>query len=62
MRSAGVKKAELARRLGWQKSHVDRLLDLMHKSRLDQLEQALNVLDKVIVLEVKGRPLMRVAG
>ena len=51
-----MKKAELARKLGWQKSQVDRLLDLMHKSRLDQLEQALQVFDKVIVLDVKRRP------
>src|SRR6266849_408307 len=56
MRAAGMKKAELARRLGWQKSQVDRLLDLMHKSRPDQLEQALKVLGRVIVLEVKSRP------
>ena len=56
LRSSGMKKAELARKLGWQKSQVDRLLDLMHKSRLDQLEQALQVFDKVIVLDVKRRP------
>ena len=56
LRSSGMKKAELARKLGWQKSQVDRLLDMMHKSRLDQLEQALRVFDKVIVLDVKRRP------
>ena len=55
LRAAGMKKAELARRLGWQKSQVDRLLDLMHTSRLDQLEQALALFDKVIVLNVKRR-------
>jgi antitoxin HicB len=55
MRAAGMKKAELARRLGWQKSQVDRLLDLMHTSRLDQLERALALFDKVIVLDVKRR-------
>ena len=56
LRSKRMKKAELARQLGWQKSQVDRLLDLMHTSRLDQLEQALRVFDKVIVLEVKSLP------
>ena len=56
LRSSGMKKAELARKLGWEKSQVDRLLDLMHKSRLDQLEQALQVFDKVVVLDVKRRP------
>ena len=30
MRVAGVRKADLARRLSWQKSQVDRLLDLNH--------------------------------
>src|SRR4051812_9951590 len=29
LRAAGMKKADLARKLGWQKSQVDRLLDLM---------------------------------
>jgi len=59
MRAAGMKKTELARRLGWQKSQVDPLLDMMHKSRLDQLEQALRVLGRVIVLKVKSRPEMQ---
>lgn len=34
----GVRKAELARRLGWKAPQVDRLFDLNHASRLDQLE------------------------
>ena len=55
LRAAGMKKADLARRLGWQKSQVDRLLDLMHKSRLDQLEQALSILGKIIVLDIRNR-------
>ena len=53
MRAAGVRKADLARRLGWQKSQVDRLLDLNHASRLEQIEQALQVLGKALVLEVQ---------
>jgi antitoxin HicB len=53
MRSAGVRKAELARRLGWQKSQIDRLLDLDHASRLDQIEQALEVLGKRLAVEVR---------
>jgi len=52
MRAAGVRKADLARRLGWQKSQVDRLLDLNHSSRLEQIEQALQVLGKALVLDV----------
>ncbi len=41
MRDQGVKKSELARRLGWHMSQVYRLLDLTHASRLDQAEAAL---------------------
>ncbi|HEV2687811.1 MAG TPA: type II toxin-antitoxin system HicB family antitoxin [Bryobacteraceae bacterium] len=52
MRAKGVRKADLARRLGWQKSQVDRLLDLKHSSRLDQIETALNALDKRLTIQV----------
>lgn len=45
MREMDIRKADLARRLGWQKQ-VDRLLDLTHASRLDQLEAAFNALQK----------------
>jgi antitoxin HicB len=41
MREAGVRKADLARRLGWHGPQIDRLLDLNHASRLDQIEAAL---------------------
>ena len=44
----GVKKADLARRLGWKAPQVDRLLDLRHASRLDQLEAAAQALGKQI--------------
>lgn len=44
MRDEGVKKSELARRLGWHMPQVDRLLDLNHASRLDQAEAALTSL------------------
>lgn len=44
MLAQGVRKAELARRLGCHMPQVDRLLDLGHMSRLDHVEAALNVL------------------
>src|SRR3954447_22782128 len=44
MRAGKVGKAELARRLGWHMPQVDRLLDLRHASRLDQIEAALRAL------------------
>lgn len=43
MRDAQVRKSELARRLGWHLPQVDRLLDLRHHSRLDQLEAAVRL-------------------
>ena len=52
MRGAGLRKADLARRMGWQKSQVDRLLDLSHHSRLEQIEEALAALDKRLAIQV----------
>ncbi len=53
MRSAGVRKAELARRLGCHMRQVDRLLDIHHASRLDQIEAAFAALKKTLVLDVR---------
>jgi antitoxin HicB len=44
MREKGVRKAALARRLGWHLPQVDRLLDRHHASRLDQVEAAIAAL------------------
>ena len=46
MTEQGIKKAELARRLGWHMPQVDRLFDLRHASRLDQIEAAARVLGR----------------
>ena len=46
----GIRKADLARRLGWKAPQVDRLFDLGHASRLDQLEAAAKVLGRHIDL------------
>ena len=53
MRASGIRKAELARRLGRHMRQVDRLLDLNHASRLDQIESAFAALDKRIVIEIQ---------
>jgi antitoxin HicB len=53
MLDAGIRKAELAPRLGWHKPQVDRLLDLRHDSRLDQLEEAFRILGKHIRISVE---------
>ncbi|HEX5431740.1 MAG TPA: type II toxin-antitoxin system HicB family antitoxin [Bryobacteraceae bacterium] len=53
MRKAGIRKADLARKLGWHKPQVDRLLDLRHESRLDQIEEAFIALGKQIHVVVE---------
>jgi antitoxin HicB len=50
MRAAGLNKKELAERLGWQPSQVTRLFDGRHASRLDQIEAALRVLGRRLVI------------
>jgi antitoxin HicB len=53
MRAAKVRKAELARRLGVKMPQVDRLLDLDHASRLEQIEAALAALGKRLEVTVR---------
>jgi antitoxin HicB len=52
MRALGVGRAELARRIGWHMPQVDRLLDLRHASRLDQMERAFRVLGKQLSIKI----------
>ena len=52
MLAQGVRKSELARRLGWHLPQVDRLLRLKHASRIEQLEAAARVLGREIRLSV----------
>jgi len=51
--ASGIRKAELARRLGIPKTNVDRLFDLNHHSRLDQIEAAFRVLGKELTIQVR---------
>lgn len=51
-----IRKTELARRLGWHLPQVDRLLNLHHASRFDQLEAAFAALGKEIEVSVVDRP------
>lgn len=53
LRSAGIRKIELARRLKCSPSQVDRLLDVRHKSKLDQLEAAFAALGKRLSVQVR---------
>ena len=52
MREAGVRKADLARRLNVHAPQVDRLLDLTHASRLDQMEAAFKALGRRLDVRV----------
>lgn len=52
MRAGRVGKADLARRLNCHLPQVDRLLDLQHGSRLDQLEGAFRVLGKELSVQI----------
>ena len=52
MTEQGIKKAELARRLGRHMPQVDRLFDLRHASRLDQVEAAARALGRSLEVRV----------
>lgn len=52
MRSGKVSSAELARRLGATDTVARRLVNLRHRSHIDQVIKALNLLGKEAVLEV----------
>jgi antitoxin HicB len=53
MLAAKVGKAALARRLNCHLPQIDRLLDLRHASRLDQLEAAFRALGKQLSVEIR---------
>jgi len=50
----GVSKAELARRLGVQRPQVDRLVDFLHHSKIENVERALQQLGRRISLSVEA--------
>ncbi|NNM75051.1 type II toxin-antitoxin system HicB family antitoxin [Enterovirga aerilata] len=54
LREAGITRAELARRLGWNRESVDRLFRLDHRSRFEQLEAAFHVLGKRVGVYVEA--------
>jgi antitoxin HicB len=51
-RASGLRKADLARRLRMSKGNIDRLFELNHNSRLDQIEAALRALGKQLTIRV----------
>ena len=51
--AAGIRKAELARRLKIPQPNIDRLFDLGHNSRLDLIDSAFRALGKQLVIDVQ---------
>jgi antitoxin HicB len=47
-----VTRAELSRRLGWNRNSVDRLFQLNHRSRLEQIEAAFTALHQDVNVRV----------
>lgn len=52
MMEQGIKKSELARRLGWHMPQIDRLFDLRHASKLEQIEVAAHALGKRLSVQL----------
>ncbi len=58
MREQGVTRSELARRLGGKNpTHITRLLNVLHQSRHDQIDEALSVLGQRIVVGIEAQAL-----
>ncbi len=53
MRDQKVTQAELGQRMGIDARQVRRVLDLNHRTRLDQLESALRALGKQMVIDIQ---------
>ena len=54
MRAQGLRKIDLARRLDWHPPQIDRLLDLTHGSRLDQIEAGFRAVGRTVAFSVIG--------
>ena len=55
MKEQGIGKAELARRLGWHLPQVDRVLDIQHHSRMDQMDAAMGAIDRNLYVRDSAR-------
>ncbi len=56
MKDQGITKAELARRLGWHLPQVDRVLDIQHRSWLDQIDAALGAIGQQLQVSAAASP------
>jgi antitoxin HicB len=53
LKEAGITRAELMRRLGWQRESVDRLFRLDHATRIDQYQAAFEALEREVEIKVR---------
>ena len=53
LRAAGITRAELARRLKWNRESVDRLFRLGHRSRLEQIVAAFAALGRKVDVSIR---------
>lgn len=53
VRTRGISRGELGRRLGWDGPRIDRPLDLRHRSTIDQIDQALHALGKRLIINIE---------
>jgi len=51
--ASGMRKSELARRLGISRGNIERLFDLHHSSRLEHLEAAFAALGRRLLIGVE---------
>lgn len=56
LRSASLTRADLQRRLKWQRESVDRLFRLGHNSKISQIEEAFLALGKEVSVEARDAP------
>ena len=56
MREQGIGKLELARSLGWLLTRVDRVVDINHRSRLDDIDAALRAVGCQLYVSASARP------
>src|SRR5439155_15146022 len=52
-KASGIRKAELARRIGIPKTNIDRLFDFSYQSRLEQIEAAFQALGKSLAIDIR---------
>jgi len=54
MQAEGINKAKLGRLLNWHMPQVDRVLNMRHASRLEQMQMALGAVGRTVAVTVKA--------